>query len=144
MAYDSIAVITDEAKRRMGESWVTGKSFKVKYFSISSGGHNPLDPTVALAVDPTQTEMQGAVLLGPAPIDGYEFSSDNCPIILCNVLPGEIIGAVSSLGLWAEVEYVPPGDPEPVGTRFLFAIHNRPLVVFTGSDSAEFRVNLFM
>ncbi len=144
MAFDSIAVLTDEAKRRIGEGWVTGKSFKVKYFSLSGGGHNPLDATVSLAVDPTLTAMQGAVIFGPEPIDDFEYTSDNCPIAICNVLPGEVIGSVSSLGLWGEVEYVPPGDTEPVGTRFLFAIHNRPLVVFTGSDSAEFRVNVFM
>lgn len=144
MAFDSIAVLTDEAKRRMGEGWVTGKSFIVKYFSLSGGGHNPLDPTVALAVDPTLTTMRGAVIFGPESIDNYEFAADNCPIFICNILPGEVIGAVSSLGLWGEIVYVPPGDTEPVGTRFLFAIHNRPLVVFTGSDSAEFRVNVFM
>jgi len=144
MAYDSIAVITDEAKRRIGEGWVTGKSFQVKYFSISNGGHSATDPTVALAVDPSLTTMPGAVLFGPEPIDDYEWTSDNCPIFVCNVEAGEVIGSVSSLGLWGELVYVPPGDTEPVGTRFLFAIHNRPLVVFTGSDSAEFRVNVFM
>jgi len=144
MAYDSIAVLTNEAKRRIGEGWVTGKSFQVKYFSLSSGGHNPEDPTVSLAIDPTITAMQGAVLFGPEPIDDYQWTSDNCPIFVCNVHAGEVIGAVSSLGLWAEVLCVPSGDPEPEGTRFLFAVHNRPLVVFTGSDSAEFRVNVFM
>jgi hypothetical protein len=144
MAYDSLAVLTNEAKRRIGEMWATGKSYQVKYFSLSSGGHNPQDPTIALAVDPTLQTLPGNNIFGPEPIDEVQWSSDVCPIFVCRVEAGEIRGSVSSLGLWAEVVYVPPGDPEEVGTRFLFAIHNRPLVPFTGSDSAEFSVNVFM
>ncbi len=144
MAYDSIAVITNEGKRRIGEMFETGKSYKVSYFSISSGGHNPLDPTVAMAVDPNAIALEGATLLGPKPISSIEHVSDFCPVFVCSALAGELIGPVSSLGLWAEVVCVPPGDPEVPGTQFLFAIHNRPLLVFTGSDAAEFRVSIFM
>jgi len=51
---------------------------------------------------------------------------------------------VSSLALYAEIVYSPiPGDPE-VGETFLFAVHNRPMIVFTGTDSAEFNINVFM
>jgi len=144
MAYDSIAVITNEGKRRIGEMFVSGKSYKVSYFSITSGGHNPADPTVALAVDPNATDLDGANLLGPKPIGSIEYVSDFCPVFVCPVIAGELIGSVSSIGLWAELVYVPPGDPEIPGTQFLFAIHNRPLIVFTGSDSAEFRISIFM
>ncbi len=145
MAFESFAVLTNEAKRRIGEMWATGKSYKVKYFSLSSGGHDPVDPTIALAIDPAATEMPGVtVIFGPEPINGYEFTSDFCPVFLCRIETGEVIGSVSSIGLFAEVVYSPiPGDPE-VGTTFLYAVHNRPLMVFTGTDSAEFRLNVFM
>jgi len=143
MAFESIAVLTNEAKRRIAEMWVTGKSYQVKYFSISSTGHDETDATVALAVDPTATDI-GPNIFGPERIDAYEWESDFCPIFVCRVEPGEIIGSVSALGLWGELVYVPDGDVEPVGTQFLFAVHHRPLLVFTGTDSAEFRVTVFM
>jgi len=145
MAYESFAVLTNEAKRRIGEMWATGKSYQVKYFSLSSGGHDPTDPTIALAIDPASTDMPGTIVIfGPEPIDGYEWTSDFCPVFICRIETGEVVGSVSSVGLYAEIVYSPiPGDPE-VGTRFLFAVHNRPLMVFTGIDSAEFRLNVFM
>jgi len=143
MAFDSIALLTNEAKRRTAEGWVSGKSFIVKYFSLAASGHDFLDPTVSLAIDPAVTDI-GATVFGPEPIDAYEWVSDFCPVFVCNVQKNEVTGPVSALGLWAELVYVPPGDPEPVGTQFLFAVHHRPLVVFTGSDAAEFRVSVFM
>jgi len=143
MAYDSIAVLTNEAKRRMTDGWKTGKSFRVRYFSIASTGHDPTDPTVSLTIDPAATTI-GPNIFGPEPIDAYESVSDYCPVFVCNVRAGEIVGAVSAVGLWAETICVPAGDPEPAGTLFLFAIHHRPLLVFTGADSAEFRVSVFM
>lgn len=143
MAFDSIALLTNETKRRTAEGWVSGKSFRVKYFSLAASGHDFLDPTVSLAIDPSATDI-GGVVFGPEPIDGYEWVSDYCPVFVCNVLKNELTGPVSALGLWAETMCVPAGDPEPAGTLFLYAIHHRPLVVFTGSDSAEFRVSVFM
>ena len=143
MAFDSIALITNEAKRRTAESWITGKSYIVKYFSLAATGHDFLDPTVSLAIDPSATDI-GATVFGPEPIDAYEWVNDFCPIFIYNVQKNELTGPVSALGLWAETTCVPSGDPEPEGTLFLFAIHHRPLSVFTGSDSAEFRVSVFM
>lgn len=143
MAYDSIALLTNEAKRRTAEGWVTGKSFRVRYFSLSATGHDFLDPTVSLAIDPSATDI-GATVFGPEPIDAFEWVSDYCPVFVCTAQKGEVTGPVSALGLWAELVYVPPGDPEPAGTQFLFAIHHRPLLILTGSDRAEFRVSVFM
>jgi hypothetical protein len=143
MAYDSIAILTNETKRRMAEGWETGKSFRVRYFSISATGHDPTDPTVALSIDPSATDIGGSIF-GPEPIDRYEYTSDYCPVFVCAVQKRELIGPVSALGLWAETTCVPAGDPEPAGTLFLFAIHHRPLLVFTGADSAEFNVSVFM
>jgi len=143
MAYDSIALLTNEAKRREAVGWTNGKSFIVKYFSLAATGHDFLDPTVSLAIDPSATDI-GASVFGLEPIDAYEWVNDFCPVFVCNVRKHEVTGPVSALGLWAETTCVPSGDPEPEGTIFLFAIHHRPLVVFTGSDTAEFRVSVFL
>lgn len=145
MAFTSIAVITNEAKRRIAEMWISGKSYQVKYFALTSGGHDPNDPTIALAIDPASTTMPGSPpFFGPEPIDSITLVSDFCPVFECVVKTGEVVGIVSSVGLFAEIVYSPtPGDPE-VGTTFLFAVHNRPQVVFTPSDSAVFNINVFM
>jgi len=145
MAFTSIAVVTNEAKRRIAEMWISGKSYQVKYFAVSSGGHDPNDPTIALAIDPAATTMPGAPpIFGPEPIDEITLSSDFCPVFKCNIEPGEVVGIVSSVALYAEIVYSPvAGDPE-VGSTFLFAVHNRPQVVFTSSDSAVFDINVFM
>lgn len=143
MAFESLAVVTNEAKRRIADMWVTGKSYKVNTFAISSGGHDPVDPTIALAIDPESTVMPGAPpIFGPEPIDSIEYVSDFCPVFICQLEPGEVTGVVSCVALFAEIVY-PTTDPE-YGTSFLFAVHNRPQLVFTGTDSATFRINVFM
>jgi hypothetical protein len=145
MAYSSIALLTNEAKRRIADMWMTGKSYQVKYFALSSGGHNPVDPTVAVAIDPSATVMPGdPPVFGPEPIDEITLVSDYCPVFSCRTKPGEVVGYVSSVALFAEIVYSSdPADPE-LGTTFLFAVHNRPAMIFTSIDSAEFDLNVFM
>lgn len=144
MAFEALAIITNEAKRRISDMWITGKSYQVKYFSVSSGGHDPSDPTTAIAVDPAATVMPGdPPIFGPEPVDAFELVADNCPVFVCNIEQGEVTGVVSSVALFAEIVYSPiPSDPE-LGTTFLFAVYNRPILVMTGTDSAEFRINVF-
>jgi hypothetical protein len=145
MAFSSIALLTNEAKRRIADMWMTGKSYQVKYFALSSGGHEPTDPTVAKAIDPSSTVMPGdPPLFGPEPIDEITLVSDYCPVFVCRVQAGEVVGYVSCVALFAEIVYSPdPADPE-LGTTFLFAVHNRPALIFTNIDSAEFAINVFM
>lgn len=143
MAYEALALITNEGKRRTAEMWATGKAFQVKYFSISAGGHNPSDPTTALAVDPSATTMPGTVKFGPEAIDSIEWASDNCPVFVCTIEQGELYGEVSSVGLYGEIVY-PPGDPE-LGATFLFAVYNRPIVILASTDGPTiFKLTPFM
>jgi hypothetical protein len=135
MAFEARAAVTDEAKRRIGEMWVSGKSYMVKYFSVTAGGHDPADPDTALAIDTSSTTMPGAPpIFGPELIDSYEWESDTCPTFVCTIEQGELLGAMSSVGLYAEIVYSPiPGDPE-VGTTFLYAVYNRPRLTITSTD----------
>lgn len=145
MAYTSIGLLTNEAKRRIAEMWMTGKSYQVKYFALSSGGHEETDPTIAKAIDPAATVMPGdPPIFGPEPIDEYRLVSDYCPVFVCKVQPGEVVGIVSSVALFAEIVYSPIVDDPELGTLFLFAVHNRPALIFTGIDSADFEINVFM
>jgi hypothetical protein len=143
MAFEPLAIITNEAKRRTAEMWVSGKSFQVKYFAVSAGGHDPTDPTVALAPDPAATQMPGTPFFGPEPVDSYEFTSDFCPRFICRIEENEVSGGVSSVGLYGEIVYSPiPLDPE-IGTTFLFAVYNRPLLILAG-DAVEFVIDVFL
>jgi hypothetical protein len=140
---ESLAIITNEAKRRTAEMWATGKSFIVDSFKLSAGGHDPTDPTVPLAPDPSATTMPGTPFLGPKLISSVELIADFCPRFICPVDEGEVSGSVSSVGLFGRIVYSPiVGDPE-LGDVFLFAVHNRPLLVLAG-DAAEFRIDVFM
>lgn len=144
MAFEPLAIITNEAKRRTAEMWMAGKSFQVKFFSVSAGGHDPTDPTVALAPDPASTSMPGTPFFGPEPVDGYEITTDFCPKFICRIEENEVAGSVSSVGLFGEIVCNPndPLDPE-IGTTFLFAVYNRPLLVLAG-DAVQFSIDVFM
>ena len=144
MAYEVLAIPTNYAKQIIGTFGTTGSGYKVKYFGLSASGHDPNDPSIALAVDPSATVMPGgAPLYGPALIDEYRFQADYCPIYVYKLASGEYVGDVSSVALWAEVTHQDdPSDP-PVGTQFLFAVGNRPLLSLVAIDDLEFDVTVF-
>ncbi len=151
MAFDAFAVLTNEARRRTGEMWAYGTSFQVLYFSVSEGGHDPGDPTTGIAVDPAATTMPGTPFFGPEAIDEILWFNDVCPTFRCRVDSGEIVGNMSSIGLYADVVFV--GPPRPVGApvapvlgyRFLYAVYNRPRLTLTATDGpTDFRLTPFM
>lgn len=146
MAFECIAIPTNEAKRRRAFADMWGTSFRVKYFALSASGHNPLSPNIALTVDPSATVIPGgAPLYGPASITGYEYLTDFCPRFVCGLLAGEYQGYVSSIALYGEIVYIDPSDPDPpsIGYTFLYAVCNRPLVTLTSDDDPTFVVTLF-
>lgn len=146
MAYEIIAIPTNEAKRRRARGDTYGTAYKVKYFAVTAGGHDPNDSRIAVAVDPAATTMPGgAPLFGPELIDGVIWKSDFCPAYRCRVESGEYVGGVSSVGLWAEIVYVDPSDPSPpaLGYTFLFAVANRPLLNLVSVDFVEFSLTVF-
>jgi hypothetical protein len=146
MAYECIAIPTNEAKQRISLMTMYGTSFRVDYFGITDGGHNPSDPRTALAVDPSDPQMPGgAPLFGPELIDDKILRADYCPTFVCKILKGEYTGDMSSIGLFAEIVYVDPSDPDPptLGYQFLYAVCNRPLLVLIGQDAPTFNVTVF-
>lgn len=143
MAFEIIAVVTNEAKGRLAEMLATGKSFKVTYFSVGDQGHDPSDPTIALAPDPSDTVCNKGqpVLFGPEPIDGYSYTGTFCPTFMCVVEEGEAVGVISTICLIATIVYSPtPGDPE-VGQTFVFAIANMPFWAKTDLDSRTWYIS---
>lgn len=144
MAFESIAILTNEAKRRIGEGWNPniGTCYQVKTFGVSAGGHDPNDPATALTPDPAATTMPGAPPIFTDVIDEYELVADDCPVFVCRIEQGEVTGGISSVALFAEiVDSV--ANPGEIGTVFLFAVYNRPLIILTGTDSVEFRISVF-
>jgi hypothetical protein len=151
MAYESQAVVTTIAKEYRAQGDAYGTAFIVKWFEISDGGHDPSAPTTALSVDPAATTIPGAPpTFGPEPIDGVEWVSTTCPCFVCKLQQGEYTGELSSVGLVAEITDVgiarPAGAPPAptLGTTFLFAVYNRPLIILTATDGPTvFKLTLF-
>jgi len=141
MAYEAQISVTNIAKQYTAQGWAYGTSFIVKWFQISDGGHDPSDPTTALAVDPAATVMPGdPPTFGPEPIDDIEWQTISCPTFVCTINQGEYTGGLSSIALVAEIIDAgisrPSGAPAApsVGDTFLFGIYNRPLLIITATD----------
>jgi hypothetical protein len=125
MALEIRALLTDEARRRRSEGDATGKAFRVVGFQLGNAGHDPLDPTTALAPDPGATSVASSVF-GPKAVSGFTYANDYCPVWECLVDFGEGVTLFSSVGLIAQIISSPvPSDPE-LNTTFLYALANLP------------------
>lgn len=139
MAFEIKSLLTDQARRRTAESWATGRSFQVVGFALGNAGHDPLDPTTALAPDPGMEECL-AVVFGPKAIAGFTFANDFCPVFECFLDYGEAVTQFSSICLIAQIVYSPiPADPE-LGDTFLFAVANFPQRPKTDIEKLTIRV----
>lgn len=125
MAFEVKALLTDEARQRKAEEDATGRSFKVVGFALGNAGHDPLDPTTALAPDPSQVDCLN-VVFGPKAVASFTFANNFCPVWECVVDFGEGVTLFSSICLIAQIVYSPiPDDPE-LNTTFLYAVCNFP------------------
>jgi hypothetical protein len=140
-----IAALTDEGSRRIADMTISGRGFQITEFVVGKGGHDSGDPTVALtpnrtvSVLPLQTFGPKA-LVSPAPGQTGILVTAFCPQFTGLLDLNEANGELSNIGLIGTINH-PPGDPL-VGTKFLFAIGNRPLVVKTDSDQLQINVTL--
>jgi len=144
MAFEIIAVVTNEGKRRMAQAIATAKCFAVNTFAVSSFGHDPANPTLALSPDPAQLECVpgGVPLFGPEPIDSYTYVGTHCPEFSCTVEEGEAVGVISSVCLLGTIQCSPiPLDPE-LGLSFLFAVANMPYWAKTDQDSRTWKITI--
>lgn len=136
MAFEAKALITNLAKQRIAEMWAWGTAYQVKYFEVSAGGHDPLDPTTALAADPAATSIPGTVLFGPEPIDAIEWETATCPVFVCTIQQGEYTGELSSVGLIAEVVYVGFSSTASASRTFTYADNDPSPDTITASSGS--------
>lgn len=140
-----IAALTEEGRRRIADMTISGRGFQVTKFVIGKGGHDPGDPTVPLSPNPAVLTLPSQTfgpknLVSPAPGQTGVLITAFCPKFTGLLDFNEANGEISNIGLIGTINY-PPGDPL-VGTDFLFAVGNRPLVVKTDSDQMQINVTL--
>lgn len=142
-----IAAITDIGRNKIADMTLSGRGFQIVSFVVGNGGADPGDPTVALSPDPSVSVLP-ALTFGPKdlvqnnpPFTGV-LITPFCPKFTGLLDYTEANGPLSNVGLIARIVYSPiAGDPL-VGTEFLFAIGNRPLITKTDSDQMEINITL--
>lgn len=146
-AVSVIAAITQIGRNRIADMTISGRGFQIQEFVVGSGGHDPGDPTIALSPDPTVTVLPqqtfGPKLLveNNPPFTGI-LITPFCPQFTGVLDFTEANGELSNVGLIATIMYSPiPSDPL-VGTQFLFAVGNRPLIVKTDNDQFTLNITL--
>jgi hypothetical protein len=145
-AISVIAAITDVARQYMALQTISGLGIEVTSFVIGSGGSDPGDPTVALSPDPSVSTLPsqtfGPKAVVPNGIYTGVLTTPNCPQFTGLLDYTEANGAISNVGLIAEiVSSQTPNDPL-IGTTYLYAIGNRPLVTKTDSDQMQINITL--
>lgn len=142
-----IAAITNIGRNRIADMTTSGRGFQITDFVVGSGGHDPSDPTVALSPDPTDTVLPDQTF-GPKllvennpPFTGA-LVTPFCPQFTALLDFTEANGELSNVGLIATIiSSVIAGDPL-IGTQFLFAVGNRPLIVKTDNDQLTINITL--
>jgi len=140
-----IAALTEEGRRHIADMTVSGRGFQITKFVVGSGGHDPSDPATALTPDPSVTILPSQTfgpkdLVKPNLTDTGVLITPFCPQFTGLLDFNEANGSFSNIGLIGTIN-APPGDPL-IGTDFLFAIGNRPLIVKTDADQLQINVTL--
>jgi hypothetical protein len=141
MAQAIIATITDTARSKFAEMLQMGRSFTITEFVTGEGGHDTGDPAIALTPDPTATILP-LQSFGPKTITSKTLISPFCVEYLANLDPLEAVGPLSNVGLIARFTYSPIGGDPLLGTSFLFAIANFPLIVKTDAEARAISVQV--
>jgi len=143
MAFSVKATMTDQARQRIINGFITGESYQITKFSVGDGGHSQNDPTVALAPDPGAVTCPSyTYTYGPLAINSAALISLFCAQIVCVLTTGQANAPLSSICIWAtKITGNSLDDPE-VGQDFLFAVGNFPLKVKTSGDEFEIDVLL--
>lgn len=101
-----VVTLTTKGRELEAQQLLYGYGFKLDYFSLGSGGHDPSNPSIPLPIDPDVTSLPSQ-FFGPEPIDTADLLNITCPRFVCIAQPGEAVGMISNLGLIASVVYVP-------------------------------------
>lgn len=141
---DFVVSLTKKGRELEAQQLLYGYGFRIDYFVLGAGGHDPGNPTIALPLDTDVIELPGQ-FFGPEPIDVKELVTSTCPRFTCIVQPGEAVGGISNLGLHATVLSVPAGSPidaPTVGSTFLYAICNFPLRYKVSASRETYTVSI--
>jgi len=139
-----IAQATNGGLELLARGIMEGLAWKLTHFRVGSGGHDPLDPTTVIAIDPLLVEIIGPdtypmLVADPEPIDLVQYANDSASASTCRISASEAIITVSEWGIYATILDSPLNPPE-VGTRVLFAVSHRPMIAKTTSDVLIWRL----
>ena len=124
-----VVTLTTKGREIEAQKLLYGYGFKVEFFELGSGGHDPANPAIALPITPDDTTLRG-LFLGPEPIDIADLPNPTCPRFVCIAQPGEAIGQISNLGLIATITHIPyeafqvePTDVDPITDEITHPSH---------------------
>lgn len=141
MATSLVGTILDIGRAWEAKGAVAGVGFKVVDFQIGTEGHDPSDPSIALAVDTTLTALPGQVFEDT--IDSSGFLNPTCPQWTCVIETGELIGQdISSIMLVAEVLSVGTATDVNVGDRIPYLMANYPREPKSSGKKLTFTIGL--
>jgi len=141
---DFVVSLTKKGRELEAQQLLYGYGFRIDYFVLGAGGHDPGNPTIALPLDTDVVELPGQ-FFGPEPIDIKELVTPTCPRFTCIVQPGEAVGGISNLGLVASIQSVPSGSPvdaPTVGSTFLYALCAFPLRYKVSASRETFTISI--
>lgn len=141
MATAILASITDTARAKHAEMLAEGRAFTVTQFITGSGGHDPGDPATALTPDPALSTLPEQSF-GPKTLADKSLTTPFCVRYVAELDNLEAVGLLSNIGLVAQITFSPiPLDPL-VGTTFLFAVGNFPLIVKTDAETRTITIQV--
>jgi hypothetical protein len=139
MAVTLVAELTTEGRKRFADMTVNGRSFIIEEFETGEGGHDPMNPSVALTPDVSVTELP-LLTFGPKGIYSKTLPTNFTAQLVCKLTATEAVGTLSNIGLLARINYSPiPLDPL-VNTKFLFAIANLPMQNKLAGETRDFNL----
>lgn len=141
MSLAIIASTTDKGRSALADLLQSGVAFTITDFVTGGGGHDSGDPQVALTPDPELTELSGQTF-GPKLLTDKILVTPYCTKYVCDLDFLEAVGSLSNVGLIATYTYSPLLNDPIVGTSFLFAIGNSPLIVKTDSEQRTISVEI--
>jgi hypothetical protein len=146
-ALSIIAALTETGRAKIADMTISGRGFQVQKFVIGRGGHDPGNPAVALTPDPQAVTLPDQtfgpkLVVFPTPQFSGILVTPFCPQFTALLDYTEANGFVSSVGLIARIVSSPILADPLIGTEFLFAYGNRPLIVKTDADQFQIDIQL--
>lgn len=141
MSLSILASVTDTGRANLAEVLNSGRAFTVTHFITGGGGHDVGDAAVALTPDPALTTLPQQTF-GPKSLTSKTLVTPYCVQFECFLDYLDAVGNLSNYGLIATYTYSPIPNDALVGTQFLFAIGNSPLVVKTDGETRTINIEV--